>query len=83
MEQIWSKTEEVFQLNLTVKEIIFGVNDFNFSFFMSIVKFYIYKEWLLHKNQNWYHNDILIFVLQELKYRNYYISWLNKLGLNQ
>ena len=37
---------------------------------MSVIKLFICKEWLLHKNQNWYHNDILIFLLQELKYRN-------------
>ena len=51
-------------------DIICGCNQGNaFDFFISLVSFYIYKEWItLYKhNEDWTRNDIIYFVKNNIK----------------
>ena len=75
-QSIWNFVNEKFSKKLSLFDIICGCNEsVSFNYFISLVSFYIYKEWLiLYKcNEDWVKNDIIFFVKGNIKsYLNSY-----------
>ena len=67
-KQIWSVINQVFHLNISLKDIIITDLERDMCLFISLVSFLIYKEWLLFSNdKSWKVHDIIAYVIWELK----------------
>ena len=72
-KSIWQHFTLCFKETVDMRSIAFGEKfEKNSSFFISLLSFYIYKEWNLYKSdtEEWKRNDIINFVKRNLKVKN-------------
>ena len=70
-KQIWSVISQVFNLNISLKDIIITDFERDMCIFISLISFLIYKEWLLFSNdKSWKVHDIIGYIKWELRLKS-------------
>ena len=59
---------KIFHLNVSLEKVIISDSEDEMCFFITLISFLIFKEWLLFSgNENWKTHNIITFVHWELK----------------
>jgi hypothetical protein len=69
---IWNKIEQIFKIKISFCNLVCGFSGDRYpsDFTLSLICYFIYKEWLKYKNhEHWEMHDIINYIRNELKWR--------------